>query len=342
MRHAALILTDEFSTLLARLPPGLDLDRLARETKAIRRDRNVKRGADLLRLTLARGPGGLSLRQAASWSSRIGMAELSNPGLKYRLDQAAGFLDAVIVALLTARLGTPMPSWPGRSLALSHGTNAGVHGVFDLERGRFSHLAVTDAQNGQSHAEAAPGEIRIDTGIIPTAPALRRIQAADPKADYIVRLALDTDQLTTPNGDRFDPVEHLSPPRDAGTARDVDLLLAGTDAPTLRLVLLRPPPETDPGAGATPTQNDPANPADTAIMMLATSLPSVTYPAADIVAAYRLGCQIALAFKRLKSLIDMDQLRTTTECGSRSWLSAYLVFALIHDDLAPQTPNAAA
>src|SRR5271168_857329 len=80
MQDAASVLTDGFGDLLGRLPAGLDLDRLALESKAIQRRREVVDGAGLLRIALARGPGGLSLRQTAAWASMLGIAELSNPG----------------------------------------------------------------------------------------------------------------------------------------------------------------------------------------------------------------------------------------------------------------------
>jgi len=62
MHHTASPALDEYAALLARLPPDLDLDALAFEHKAIRRRREIKDGATLLRLALARGPGGMSLR----------------------------------------------------------------------------------------------------------------------------------------------------------------------------------------------------------------------------------------------------------------------------------------
>src|ERR1700755_2047732 len=91
MQDAASVLTDRFAEVLARLPADLDLDDLAMESKAIQRRREVVDGAALLRIALARGPGGLSLRQTAAWASMQGIAELSNPGVKYRLDQANEF-----------------------------------------------------------------------------------------------------------------------------------------------------------------------------------------------------------------------------------------------------------
>jgi hypothetical protein len=85
---------DQFSDLLKRLPADLDLDALALETKAIQRKRKLDGGASLLRLALARGPGGFSLRQTSGWVSLLEIAELSNPGVHYRLKQAVAFLAA--------------------------------------------------------------------------------------------------------------------------------------------------------------------------------------------------------------------------------------------------------
>jgi transposase len=48
-----------------------------------------------------------------------------------------------------------------------------------------------------------------------------------------------------------------------------------------------------------------------------------------VLAVYRLPWQIELAFKRLKSLLHIDQLPTWTERGSRSWLYAHLILALL-------------
>jgi hypothetical protein len=92
MQTAASVLTDQFVALLERLPADLDLDRLAEQTGAIRRKRELVDGASLLRIALARGPGGLSLRQTAAWASMMGIADLSNPGVKYRMNQATEFL----------------------------------------------------------------------------------------------------------------------------------------------------------------------------------------------------------------------------------------------------------
>ena len=69
-------------------------------------------------------------------------------------------------------------------------------------------------------------------------------------------------------------------------------------------------------------------------LILATSLSQDDFPAAEVLAVYRLRWQIELAFKRLKSLINIDRLPTRTENGTRCWLSAHLIMALLCDDLS--------
>ena len=69
-------------------------------------------------------------------------------------------------------------------------------------------------------------------------------------------------------------------------------------------------------------------------LILATSLPAERYPADEVLAAYRLRWQIELAFKRLKSLIHIDNLPTRTPAAGRSWLYAHLILALLCDDIS--------
>src|SRR5271157_5840185 len=122
MQNTASLHTDEFPAFLARLPPDLDLDGLAIEHKAIQRGRKIKTGTDLLRLALAHGPGGMSLRDAAGWAGMLGLATLTNPAVKYRLDNAVDFLKAITDHLLTTKSASQALHWPGRILRASDGS----------------------------------------------------------------------------------------------------------------------------------------------------------------------------------------------------------------------------
>jgi hypothetical protein len=360
MQNVASVLTDQFSELLERLAAGLDLDRLALETKAIQRKRELVDGASLLRIALARGPGGLSLRQTAAWASLLGIAELSNPGVKYRLDQADDFLAAVVERLLAAKAPGADLRWPGRTLHLadgtcvskpgSKGTDWRVHGVFDLGRGGFSHLELTDKHGAEALERGAPraGEIRIGDRNYARAAVLQRFLAdSGGTADFIVRIGWNALQLHTPAGRPFDLIGYLQClPTDA-KPHEVNLRAAvGRGEPTVavRLIVLRKTPE---AAAATRLalrraaikkgkKLDPRSLIAAEFMILATSLPRQGYSAKAVLAVYRLRWQIELAFKRLKSLLHIDRLPTRTEPGSRSWLHAHLILALLCDDLSQE------
>lgn len=358
MPDAASVLSNQFPELLARLPASLNLDAMALETKAIQRRREVVDGAGLLRIALARGPGGLSLRQTAAWASLLGIAELSNPGVKYRLNQATGFLAALVDRLLAAKVPGAELRWPGRSLRLadgtcvsqpgSTGTDWRIHGVFDLGRGGFSHLELTDRHAGETLARGAPlaGEIRIGDRNHARASVLRRFRAeSGGQADFIVRLGWNALQLRNRADRPFDLIGYLQCLPPGASAHEVNLSAAvGGTEPALaaRLIVQRKPPEAAEvtrqalhrAAARKGKALDPRSLIAAEFMMLVTSLPKCGYSAPAILAAYRLRWQIELAFKRLKSLLHIDRLPTRTERGSQSWLCAHLILALLCDDLS--------
>jgi len=139
--------------------------------QGVQRRCGVRSGTDLLRLSLAWGSGGYSLQRVAAWAGEQGIATLTEEALIQRLHGAGAFLAAVTGQLL-ARVGEA-PAWHGRVLRIadstslskpaSNGTDWRIHGVYDLGRGRFSHLEVTDKHGGEAPDRGQPvaSEIRI-------------------------------------------------------------------------------------------------------------------------------------------------------------------------------------
>ena len=78
-------LDPHWPALLERLSGVLDLGASARAAEALMRRRNVSDAAILLRLALAHGSGGLSLRSAAAWAGISGVTQLSDVALRRRL-----------------------------------------------------------------------------------------------------------------------------------------------------------------------------------------------------------------------------------------------------------------
>ena len=114
---------------------------------------------------------------------------------------------------------------------------------------------------------------------------------------------------------------------------------AGDPMPT-RIVIVRKPEEAARAerqrlmreARKKGKQLDPRSLLAAEFVMLATSLPENAYPASEILAMYRLRWQIELAFKRLKTLLNLDRLPAKSEKGARSWIYAHLILAIATDD----------
>ncbi|HYZ22955.1 MAG TPA: transposase [Rhodopila sp.] len=350
---------EAWQDVLGRLPPELDLDALAMSSGALKRRREVGDGAMLLRLAMARGPGGLSLRQTAAWAAMQGLARLSDPAVKYRLDHAVPFLKAVLEQQLAERAGSVALCWPGRSLCIVDGTHLQqpgsrgsdwlIHAGFDLGRGGFSHLELTDKHGAESLARgpARPGEVRIGDRNFAHAKILAEWRAQSRgQADFIVRAGWKAFALSHSDGSAFDLIAHLQTlPRECQLHEVVVRAKLGqTEALPLRLIILRQSAERTEhirrrlrrSAPRKQHTLDPRSLVAAEFLILATSLPIALYPAKEVLAVYRLRWQIEMAFKRLKSLLHIDQLPTRTPAASQSWLYAHLILALLCDDLSQE------
>jgi hypothetical protein len=352
---------DAWSEISTRLPVDLNLDELARATMAIQRRRGdgITDAATLLRLSLARGPGGMSLQQAAAWARLNGLAELTAQSLNERLHGSVSFLSGILDRLLAGQpAGKPL-LWFGRCLRIadgsslsqpgSKGTDWRLHGVYDLERGGFSFLEVTDQRGAESllRCDPTPGEVLIaDRGYAKAKELWSCLDPTGPGArDFIVRVGWKALALRDTAGNPFSLIEHMQQMLPEAGVQEwaVQAVVGGRTQPdllALRLIVVPLPPDKVEVARlklkrtASKHQDklDPRSLIAAGFMVLATALPAAM-PASEICAAYRLRWQIELAFKRLKSLLHIDQLPTRTEAGSRSWLYAHLIMLLLTQDI---------
>jgi hypothetical protein len=361
MHIAASPALEAWSALAARFPDDLDLDALARSTHAIRRVRGdgICDGTSLLRLCLAHGPGGLSLQEVAAWAHLEGVAELTAQSLNERLHGSVDFLSAILHRLLAAQADSQPLLWPGRHLRIvdgsslsepgSDGTDWRLHGVYDLSRGGFSHLEITDRRGAESLLRRDPvaGEVLIaDRGYARAAELRACLDLSGPhRRDFIVRAGWKALALRDLQGEPFSLVaqmEAMAPdagPREwslqavVGSGKQPYLLplrvlvmpLPAEKAEINRRKLLRK-------ASKHQDKIDPRSLIAAGFVVLVTSLPE-EIPAGEIFAAYRLRWQIELAIKWLKSVLHLDDLPTRTPSGSLAWLHAHLIMALLTEDI---------
>jgi Transposase DDE domain len=354
----------QWPDLVAAVSAAIDLEATARTSGALIRRREIRSAETLLRLALAYGPGGLSLRTAAAWAGISGLADLSDTAVMKRLRQAADWLGEIAGALLrgaaaaaSATLDGPLP---GRRLRIADGsmiTGPGgkpkwrLHAVYDPVAGRFTDLGLTDERGAESFGRTTwqAGEVALGDRCYARPPALRQLLAAG--ADFIVRTGWTRLRLLDADGAPL-AWERLFGDLEIGQVaeRAVSVDYSGKGGKSrgaavfpARLIVLRLAPEA--AARAAKAQHrrqnrcrshrplQPLTVRATGYLMLVTSLPAAV-PAAEVLEAYRLRWQVELAFKRLKSLLGLDRLPARSEPLARSWLLAHLILALLIEDTA--------
>ena len=124
MQPASSSLEAQWPDLVAAVSAAIDLEATARASGALVRRRAIRSAEALLRLALAYGPGGLSLRAAAAWAGASGLADLSDTAIMKRLRRAAPWLGEVAGALLRRAAAVPPTPGPlpGRRLRIADGS----------------------------------------------------------------------------------------------------------------------------------------------------------------------------------------------------------------------------
>src|SRR6266436_2688206 len=101
MRHESLV-NEDWTGVVARLGGAEALKVTARATKAFLRPREITNAVDLLRLILAYCLGERGLRLTAAWAVSVGLADISNVALLYRLRQCGDWLALLVGQALAA------------------------------------------------------------------------------------------------------------------------------------------------------------------------------------------------------------------------------------------------
>lgn len=327
----------------------------ARDFGALRRRRGVADAGVLLRLALVYGGTGLSLRGTAAWAAAAEVAELSDVALLYRLQGAERWLGWLLRELLSRELGALGAVVPGCwRVRLVDGTGIGVaggkalfrlHAAFDLGARRFDQLELTDGAAAESLARytAGPGEVLVADRFYAKAKGVHRVVAQG--GHVVVRRGLTACRLVAADGQKLDAQAILALAR-VNPTLDLPVLVPAPSGSTTepipaRLIIRRKPPEaaertraqarrkaTRQGYTAQPKQVEAAG-----HFMVMTTLPPEAMDADAVCALYRLRWQIELAFKRLKSLMGLEDFVAKEPRLARAAVSAKLILAILTDSL---------
>ena len=345
---------DAWTGVVTRLGGSDAIAASARVHGAFQRARGVKSASDLLRLVLAYGPGGRSLRVTAAEAAAHGIADVSDVALLERFRNCADWLTALCETML-ARPDAPTGDAFAQSVRLIDGsriegpgkTGWRLHLSYDAGRKRISDFLVTPFDRGETldRVTLRPGEIYIADRGYPQPVALRKAREAG--ADVLVRLTWNS--LNLSNADK-QPLDWMALFVKAARDGQVDMPVTvhkprGRFEPLpLRMIILPKPPEMAETARKTARHNarkdqrkiDPRTLEAAGYLILITSLDDQAFPPQMLAALYRVRWQIELAFKRLKSILHLDRLPAKDQNLARAWITAHLLLALLIDDTAAE------
>jgi hypothetical protein len=233
MRHESL-LNEDWSNVVVRLGGAEALHVTARETKAFLRPREITNAVDLLRLILAYCLGDGGLRSTSAWAASVGLVDVSNVALLYRLRQCGDWLAMLVGQALAA--AAPKAS-RGRLIRIIDATTVPkkgpgarkknqlwrIHSAFDLPQERFGHFELTDQQAGETldRIPVVAGEIRLaDRAYVQPDRMASLIEAG---ADLVIRAGWKSARWLDGEGNVVDLVAEL----DKTQARRASRLASG-------------------------------------------------------------------------------------------------------------------
>jgi hypothetical protein len=321
--------------LQEHLPPGFDLEKTARARRAFTRARAVKDVATLLQLAMAYGGCGMSLRETCAWAAAVGLADLKDPSLIDRLCKAAPWLGDIVAALVRRQVAVPAKRWSGYRLRALDATTlcqpgadrTTWHGGENLQRLTYQ-----------------PGEIVLADRGYARARTLLRVK--EDGGDFIVRTGWSSLKWKHVDGSDLDLFATLR----AQKHQTSEVRIRAEDGKKhleLRLVIWRKSPEQAQAeqerllknAKKRGTNVDPRSLETAKYVMILTSLPVDVFTASDVLAIYRFRWQLELAFKRMKSLADLDELAAKKPALAQAWIYARLIAFLMAEQDAGQVPE---
>ena len=349
--------------VLRRLAAQLDLESSSRTTGAIRRKRVVTNGGQLLRLVLAYVLSGLSFRSTAAWAEAGAHASLSDVALLKRMRRCGPWLRYLVSTLMRLTSPAPSPDDERRIVAVDAtmicvpGDKQNyylLHTAYDVTAQCFQSTEITDRHTAErlDVGKIERDEIRLGDRAYARWRDLSTVIEAG--ADYVVRLSATALKLCTVSGE---PISRAVWCKLAETAGVQDVTLAihaskGAAQMLARLIVLPLSQEKAAAArrlmrknackwGYTPSQDALVT---AGCLMLITSLPrgasyslppGLTRGAERVLTLYRRRWQVELAFKRLKSLIGLEDLRVHDSELVAVWIHAILLVALLIDNERP-------
>lgn len=292
-----------------------NLDEMAARTGALLRCREVGDAEKLIRLLLCCAQPGSSFQTASAWCSSSGLAQITPEGLFYRMKHSESFLAEVLAELV---LGWRNVACKRRLVIVdrtsvcgpaSKGNDWRIHTQYDPVRSVPLELLLTDCHTGEtlSNYDLRSGDLVVaDAGY----GHFNGVQSALVKgADVLVRVTPCQMNLTDEAGKRV-KFESIAARVPAARCASFSLDWHGPKEGCMPVRII---------GIATPN----------GVCWLLTNLSREALSEEEASELYRFRWQIELLFKRLKSLLCLDELRSREGPTAKAFIYAKLITAVL-------------
>jgi hypothetical protein len=351
MIHDSLLGRD-WEGIVTRLGGVETLEAGARVTKAFQRPRALTSAVDMLRLVLAYCLGEGGLRSVAGWAAAVGLVDISNVGLLYRLRNSGDWL-ALLISQLLAN-ATPNPA-QGRLIRLVDATvvaKAGreakrknalwrVHSVFELPSERFGCFELTDEKGGERLDRMAviKGEIRVADRAHMQPDRIAAVLAGG--GDVVVRSGWRHARWRDDTGAHVDLLASFARAADGLIDRPIRIGRKAGAPLALRLIAMKKSASAAEAARRQARQQaakegyqlSQEGLAAADWLIIVTSLDAAAFSTKDVLDLYRLRWRIEMGFKRLKSLVGLGGPPGKDEATARAYVLAHLLMMLLLEPL---------
>lgn len=325
--------SDQWDYVRTLLPA--DLEKSAKAMNALVRCRNVPDAEALMRMALAYAVSDLSLKDVAAWASAMSLAEITGPGLFYRLREAEGWLAHVLAQTLAAQVVASPMKWLLRVVDATVINGPGpvavqwrAHVLVDPATGGFRAVELTGNEGGEKLARhrVQPGEVILGDRAYATARGVYGVREAE--AHVLVRLNPVTMRICDENQKRiYLEKRERKVPKVGGIE--------------FRILIPVPPKPTKShrtwdsakAIAWIPARAIAGRTRDGEVIWILTTVPLKQLSTASALELYRFRWQIELLFKRLKSLLHLDTLPSRQGPTAKSWMLARLLAAALAQQL---------
>lgn len=340
----------DWRSVMLILPPGWKEEAVAKGAVR-RRLREFKDIEAVLRVLLIHLSEGCSLRATVARAKAGGLANVSDVALLQRLRRCGAWFQWMVQQLVarTQRVVQPRPILAGKRIRLIDGSVVSepgetgstwrIHYSMNLDTLGCDEVMVTDIKKGESltHFEVAPGDLLMADRGFGNRRGIRHV--VERQGEVLLRINLSNLPLEDTDGAPFELLPRLRT-LSTGEAGDWQAQMRDEQGTIpLRVCAYK---KTDAQARAAQAQVEreakkhhrqlrPDTREGAGYVVVVSTLREPT--AEQIMELYRHRWQVELAFKRLKSLLQLGHLKKTDPEGAKAWLQGKLLVACLIETL---------